>query len=96
MIGKIIWGWFCFVVILFTIYSAVSYWEIKMTINECNQELGLGNWTFTEEHNLFYDKFSCKSYHQNSFTSSTSSIITTLTKTCLLNGKEINCSEIGG
>ena len=94
MIKEIIAGIIVFCALFGLIYSTISYWELRATIKECNKELGVGNWTFTEERNMIYDKFSCKSYHQDSFV--TSQMIITSTQSCSINGKEINCSEMGG
>ena len=66
----------------FLVYSSIRYWEIKSVIKDCNIDFGEGNWVFIENSNYY----TCKSTTQR--TSITSS------QKCLLNGAEINCSEL--
>ena len=80
------------IVILFLgalVYGCVSYLELKSVINDCNKDLGVGNWTFVHETKWPYDQYTCRSYNQQSFV--TSSIQTITYKQCFENGKEISC-----
>jgi hypothetical protein len=91
MIREFILSILGFIIVFFFVYSSVNYWELKDTIKHCNQDFGIGNWTFTEDHNFYIDSFSCRAYHQDSYVTSSATQYITTTKTCFKNGKEVTC-----
>jgi len=82
-----------FLLMLFAIYSAVSYWELKIVIKECNDDFGKGNWTFTESRTWYWTEYSCQASSQRVSSSSTSSSssYTTSSSICYVDGREVPC-----
>ena len=68
----------------FCIWRTIDDYNLRFTIKECNKDLGIGNWTFTETK----DVMTCQAYHKDSFESSHSSY------SCYVKNKEVNCSDI--
>ena len=86
LIALIILGLAAIATFTFLSYSTLGYWELKQFIDNCNKDLGVGNWTFTEDK----EHYSCKAYNQQSYIISS----TVQSQTCFSNGIQINCSSI--
>lgn len=65
----------------FFIFSTAAYWELHFIIKSCNEDFGIGNWTFTEDK----DVISCRYFNSSSFVTSTFNSI------CTKNGEVVDC-----
>lgn len=65
--------------------NSIKYNDLKDAIERCNENLGVGNWTFTESE----DYYSCSKASMT--TTSTTTYTTTNTTTCYVNEVEVPC-----
>lgn len=68
--------------------AAIQHYQFESFVKECNQDFGIGNWTFTETSGAWQ----CQMQESNRF--SITSVTSTYSQECYINHELVNCSEM--